>query len=323
MNTDKRFLINKYFQENIPESEEEQSFEKYAKFGIILLFVGLLLLYINSKINYASLIIISIVFILLGLFSAWVLIKPFFGEEEATNNEVEDGDIDIWFFEDLNEIVVPKAIEQLGINKKNIENENIIIVPHPIFWTNSTSQYYNLKRKMGTDGTYVYSCWKIQILIATENFISYYSCVFDWLNLSISEEITNEYFFDDIVSVKNDIINLDYRFIDNNNISIGQANVFTLSNISGDKLTVISDIPSLNLPFGYSNNLERLVKAIRVLLRNRRYGEEIELSEKYSEDEIEFEVEMKIEGEEGGKKFFLQQLKELHTEYNQEIETND
>jgi hypothetical protein len=320
----KRVLIKKYFQDEIQEPQENVLFlEEYAKYGILLLFIGLFFLYIKNNINFNGIVILSVILIILGLTSFWIIIKPYIVNKELNIEDVEDGDIDIWFFEDINEVVVPKAIEVLGINKNNIKDENIIIVPHPIYWTNETSQYYNIKRKCGTDGTFVYSTWKIQILIATENFISYYSCIFDWLNLSVSEEITNEYFFDDIVSVKNDIIKLDYNFIDNNDISIGQTKVFTLSNMSGDKLTIISDIPSLNVPEGYSNNLERLVKAIRILLRNRRYGEDVELTEKYLESDIEFEVEMKIEGEDGGKKFFLHQLKELYSEYNKEIETND
>ncbi len=320
----KRVLINKYFQDEIQEPQEKEHFlDEYAKYGILLLFIGLFLFYIKNSINFNGIGILSVFLIILGLTSFWITIRPYITNKEISKEDVEDGDIDIWFFEDINEVVVPRAIEFLGINKNKIKDENIIIVPHPIYWTNETSEYYNIKRKQGTDGTFVYSTWKIQVLIATENFISYYSCVFDWLNLSISEEITNEYFFDDIVSVKNDIIKLNYKFIDNNDISIGQAKVFILSNMSGDKLTIISDIPSLNVPNGYSNNLERLVKAIRILLRNRRYGEDVELTEKYLESDIEFEVEMKIEGEDGGKKFFLHQLKELYSEYNQEIETND
>jgi len=319
---DKKNLIKKYF------DTEELSFskgQKFGKYGIILFFVGIILLYLQQINIFENVIIISVILILTGLFSFWLLIKPFINSANVFSSKVEDGDMDVWFLEDLHEIVKPRALEQLSINPSSLKDENIIIVPFPIYWDfyNATSQ--NIFRKQGKDGSFVYSSWQVQILIVTENFISYYSCAFDWLNCSISEERTNEYFFDDIASVRNDIIELDYKFIDNNDLSIGKAKVFMLSNMSGDKLTIITDIPSLIVPEGYSNNLERLVQAIRILLRNRRYGEEIELVEKteINDDSIEFQVEKKINEKEKGKVFFHQQLRELYLDYNQETEQDD
>jgi len=316
---DKRILIKKYF------DTEELSFsntQKFAKYGVTLFFVGILLLYLQQLKFLEDILIISILLILTGLFSFWLLIKPFINSTTVFSSNVEDGDMDVWFLEDMHEVVKPRALEQLSINPSSLKDENIIIVPFPIYWTLDNSNSHNISRKQGKDGAYVYTSWQVQILIVTENFISYYSCAYDWLNSSISDERTNEYFFDDIASVRNEIISLNYNFIDNEEIPIGKAKVFMLSNMSGDKLTIVTDIPSLNVPEGYSNNLERLVQAIRILLRNRRYGEEIELVEKIKSDDdnIEFEVETKVDEEEKGKVFFHQQLRELYMEYNQENE---
>ncbi|NPA44665.1 MAG: hypothetical protein GXO49_03945 [Chlorobi bacterium] len=316
----KRDLIKKYFENKEVEIQKPNDFSKY---GILLLLIGILLLYLQQIGLFNNITILSYILIFMGILSLGIFLKPFIFSTPTTPKNIEDGDMDTWFFEDIDEIIKPKALEQLSLNQNLLNDENIIIVPHPIFWKNDENSFQNIIRKQGSDGTYIYSIWQIQILIATEKFISYYSCVYDWLNNTISEEKTNEFFFEDIASVKNDVISLNYKFINNENLSIGKAKVFTLSNMSGDKLTVITDIPSLNVPFGYSNNLERLVKAIRILLRKKRLGENTDHIEKIEDNEIEFEVEMKLE-ENSSETFFIEQLKELHTEYNnQEIEKND
>ncbi len=316
----KRQLIHKYF--NSQEIDFPTS-KKLSKYGIALLFLGVLLLYLEQVDFIGNFTIISTIFILVGLFSFWILIKPFISKSGAFVSQAEDGDMDVWFLEDLHEVIKPRALEQLSINPSSLKDENIIIVPYPIFWEYPDINNGNISRKQGEDGSFVYTLWQVQILIVTENFISYYSCAYDWPNSSISDERTNEYFFDDISSVRNDIIPTDYKFVDNEDSSIGNAKVFMLANMSGDKLTIITDIPSLIVPEGYSNNLERLVQAIRILLRNRRYGEEIEISEKVEVDNNEVEFEIDVNSEEKGKVYFHQQLRELYNEYNQETEDND
>jgi len=320
MNSNKKQLINKYFDF---QELEFSTLKKSAKYGILILFLGILLLYLQQIDIIGNFTIISTIFILVGLFSFWILIKPFMAKSGILISQAEDGDMDIWFLEDMHEVIKPRALEQLSINPSSLKDENIIIVPYPVYWECPGINKDNIKRKQGEDGSFVYTVWQVQILIVTENFISYYSCTYDWLNSNISDERTNEYFFDDIASVRNDIVKTEYKYVDNEENEIGNAKVFMLANMSGDKLTVITDIPSLNVPEGYSNNLERLVQAIRMLLRNRRYGEEIEMPEKIELDEegIEFEIENKTE--EKGKVFFHQQLRELYNEYNPEQDEDE
>lgn len=315
MSSDKRKLINNYFDLDEPELP---TLKNYAKYGIILLVFGVLLLYLEHAEIIGDFTVISVVFILVGLFSLWILIKPFISSGMIFSSKAADGDMDIWFSEDMHEIIKPQALEQLKINPSSIKDENIIIVPYPVYWDLPDFSTDQITRRKGEDGTYTYSVWFVQILIVTDNFISYFSCIYNWINSSIHDERTNEYFFDDIASVSNETVNLDYKFIDNEDFEIGQAKVFKLTNMSGDRLTIKTDIPSLNVPEGYSNNLERLVQAIRILLRNRRYGEQVEPTEMIETDDsgIEFEVENKSKVKEND--YFHQQLRELYNDYNQE-----
>ncbi len=320
MSSDKRKLINNYFDFEEPDLP---TLKKYARYGLIVLILGILMLYLEQAEIIGDFTVISVVFILVGLFSLWILIKPFISSGVIFSSKAADGDMDIWFSEDIHEVIKPKALEQLKINSSSIKDENIIIVPYPVYWQLPDFTTEQISRKIGEDGTYTYSIWMVQILIVTDNFISYYSCIYDWINSSIHDERTNEYFFDDIASVSNDTFNLEYKFIDNEELEIGIAKVFKLTNMSGERLSILTDIPSLNVPEGYSNNLERLVQAIRILLRNRRYGEEIEVSEKNDTNagDVVFEVENKTKDK--GKVYFHQQLRELYNEYNQETEEDE
>jgi len=313
MSVDNRKLIKHYFDLEEPEIPV---LKRYAKYGTLLLLLGILLLYLQGKEYIGNFTIISVVLILTGLFSIWILIKPLIFSKFVLSSKAADGDMDIWFSEDMHEVIKPAALKQLKINPSSLKDENIIIVPYPVYWNIPNFSSQQIKRKLGEDGTYTYSVWTVQILVVTENFISYYSCIYDWENTQIMNEKTNEYFFDDISSVSNDAIPLEFKFIDNEESDIGDAKVFKLANMSGERLQIITDIPALNVPEGYSNNLERLVQAIRILLRNRRYGETVEISnEKIIEDNgIEFEVENKKTEDE--KVFFHQQLRELYNDYN-------
>lgn len=320
MSSDKRKLVNNYFDLDEPDLP---TLKKYARYGIILLVLGILLLYLEQAEIIGDFTLISVVFILVGLFSIWILIKPFISSGMIFSSKAADGDMDIWFSEDMHDIIKPQALEQLKINLSSIKDENIIIVPYPVYWQLPGISSDQIVRKSGEDGTYTYSIWCVQILIVTDNFISYYSCIYNWNDSSIHDERTNEYFFDDIASVSNDTLNLDYKFVDNEELETGIAKVFKLTNMSGDRLIIITDIPSLNVPEGYSNNLEKLVQAIRILLRNRRYNEEYEITEKpeLNDEEIEFEIENKTKDKE--KVYFHQQLRELYNEYNRDIEEDD
>ncbi len=316
MSSDKNRLIENYFK--ITEAEYP-SFRKAAKYGTGLIILGSLLFYLQYIEVLRNINIISTVTVLLGVFSFWLWLRPFFTLRKIFYSRPADGDMDIWFLEDMHDIIVPRALDQLKINESSLREENIIIVPYPIYWAYPGVDTDRVSRKKGDDDSYTYTMWLVQILIVTDNFISYYSCVFDWLEDRISDERTNEYFFDDISSVRNDIDFIDYKFIDNDDQKIGNAKVFKLTNMSGDYLTIITDIPGLAVPETYTNNLERLVQALRVMLRHRRYGEEPEAKVTESEDENIEEVEFEVKDSKD-EVFFHQQLRKIYYDYSKNLE---
>ena len=315
MDDHKRKYIARYFSS---DEIEAGTLRKVAKYGMLFFLLGLLMFYLQATGVIGGFTIMNVILILTGLFSAYLYAKPYVSRG-MFGSKVADGDMDYWFKEDLHEIIKPRALEQLRINTSSLKEENFIFVPHPVFWNYEGIAPDRIRRKQGVDGSYVYTIWTVQLLIATEHFISFYSCGFDWVTAQVFDERTDEYFFEDIVSVRNDSIPTDYSTIEIPSSAIGPAKAFLLSNKSGDKLTVITDIPSLRVPEGYSNKLEKLVQAIRILLRHRRFGEApevLETIENSSDDGVAFEVERKAE-EKKDTYFFHQQLREMYREYEE------
>ncbi len=328
MASEKNQLIDNYFKNT---DVDYPPFQKAAKYGTGFLILGFLLMYFQYIDVLQNVNILSTVFFLIGLFSFWRWIHPYFFLKDIFYKRPDDGDIDTWFLEDMHNIIVPRALEHLKINKKSLKDENIIIVPYPIYWDYPGIETSKIIRRIGSDGLYTYSIWAVQILVVTDIFISYYSCVYDWISDAISDEKTNEYFFDDISSVRNDTGTIDNNLLGSEDQKIGETKVFKLTNMSSDYLTVITEVSSLEVPETYTNNLEKLVQALRVLLRHRRYGEEIERIKKKEEkiedieQEEETDTEEKIDetkenDETKEEVFFHKQLREIYSEYSKELE---
>lgn len=318
MALDYKKLIGNYF--HIFEAEYPP-FKKAAKFGTGFIVLGVFMLYMQYIEVFNNVSIVSVVFIAAGLVSFWLWVRPFLFFKKIFYTRPADGDMDIWFHNDLHEIIKPRALELLHINPSSLKEENIIFVPYPVYWNIPGAEHLNPVRRAGDDGAYIYSVWGVQVLVVTENYVSYYACYYDWVNDQMLNERTNEYFFDDISSVRNDEENLSHVTPDKDESPVGTARVFKLTNMSGDSLTVITDVPSLNIPPGYANNLERLVQALRIMLRNRRYGEEIEpIRPPSPPEEAPSETGEESRRKHSPRTLFHQELRKLHEEYSQEMD---
>jgi len=102
----------------------------------------------------------------------------------------------------------------------------------------------------------------------------------------------------------------------------GTCKVFKLRNMSGDELKIITDVPSLEAPSAYVNSLERLVQALRILLRHRRKGIEIEVNKpQNSEPEVVHEPVVNTAPiQEDDAVMFHRELRQLYEEYSKEMD---
>jgi hypothetical protein len=121
--------------------------------------------------------------------------------------------------------------------------------------------------------------------VLTKHYISLFKCNYNWLNNSVSSISTNEFYFQDITSIRNDMREIEYKFFDNPEQPIGGGKVFCVTNFSGEYLTVVNDIPSLKITKALAVDLEYIVSLLRMVIRNRRFGithEEVSTQEQHA-----------------------------------------
>lgn len=283
----RRMLMKNYFFVNRAEFPSYTA--RIIKWGYFFFGFGLFfILYFEKQLPT---LVIGALSLLLGFIVFYKWITPYLDKKRLFDSRPTYEQMNNWLIKDLKNTTKPKAIEILSLDVTKLKPENFIIVPYPIYWNESGVDESQIHRRMGDDGKYSYSIWKVQILALTQHYISLFTCTYNWLENSILSENTNEFFYDDISSIKNDLIEFDHVLLGSEEEKAGTARLFQISNISGEKISVISDIPAMNISAPLGVNLDRIIQVLRIMLRNRRYGEV-----------YEFEVENKKEDSESDNK---------------------
>ena len=233
-------------------------------------FVGLVLM-VYLKRAVPTIIFCTACFVF-ATWQLWIYVRPFLRDRRIYNTRRSEEVMSAWLVKDFKETVKPRAVSTLSLNMSDVRPENFIIIPIPIYWTAPGIDPSQVKRSRTPDGTYNYSMWRVQILVLTKHYISLFKCNYNWLNNSVSNISTNEFYFQDITSIRNDMREIEYKFLDNPEQPIGGGKVFCVTNFSGEYLTVVNDIPSLQVTKVVAVNLEYIISLLRMVIRNRRFG---------------------------------------------------
>lgn len=263
-------LMRKYF--TIFRAEYPR-FSNIIKVALVAVLFGLFIIYAFNNTLIAG--IISIIF---GISLAVIWIRPFFKDKVVFRERPSIKQMYNWLLADINEKVKDRACDVLRLNMKDLRRENFLIVPYPIFWNEPGIAPELIQRRDTEDGNFIYSMWQIQVIALSKNYISFFNCAYDWLNDEILNERTNEFFYDDIASVKNDIRKVERRFIDQDaedetNQQLSEY-IFAITNMSSDSHYVITKIPEMGYSPLLEVDIEKAVQALRITLRQRRYNEE-------------------------------------------------
>ena len=226
--------------------------------------------------------------VIVAFFYTFKWFTPFFNQKQKFTKRPTTNQIENWLIKDIREHVKPQAIEMLSLNPATITPENFIVIPHPIFWATSGVPDSHIA-KYNTGEYNVFATYKIQVLALSDNYISFYTCVYNWLDNQIVSPYTLEFFFDDISSITGERQILDFTRIDappieekddEENIEdrgVGEAQTVILRNKSGELINVIVNIPSLDSSPRSTLKPEKVMQTLRIMLRHRRYGEEFEI----------------------------------------------
>ncbi|MCR5453696.1 MAG: hypothetical protein K6F33_01755 [Bacteroidales bacterium] len=238
--------------------------------SLLGLFIGLVLM------GYLKRAVPTIIFCttcyIFAAWQFWIYIAPYIHKRRIFNSRRTEDVMAAWLIKDFKETVKPRAISTLSLNMSDVRPENFIIIPTPIYWNAPGIDPSQIKRSPLPDGTFNYSVWRVQVLVLTRHYISLFKCTYNWLDNSVSSISTNEFYFQDITSIRNDMREIEYNFIDNPEAPIGGGKVFCVTNFSGEYLTVVNDIPSLKVNKVVAVDLEYIVSLLRMVIRNRRFG---------------------------------------------------
>ncbi len=259
-------LMKKYFS---VYKAEYPSFGRLLQIGVGLVVFGIAIIYFFNNTILAGLIAVLIGS---GLFTLWI--RPYFRDKKLFSERPMVSQMYNWLIADLNTRIKERAIEVLKLNMSNLRPENFLIVSYPLYWPEPGVDERSIIRRETEDGTILYNVWKVQVIALTKNYISFFNCTYDWISDVLFNERTNEFFYDDISSVKNDVEPISRKLIGDEEERKLTTFVFKVTNMSSDTLSVITKIPELNYSPNLTVSIEKAVQALRIMLRKRRYDEE-------------------------------------------------
>ena len=268
--------IKKYFTAFPPKVPP---FSMIFRTALVLFLIGAVSLFFlkNTAISSVILIIAAA-----GVLYLWMI--PYLSERKNFLERPSLDNMYKWLINDLNTKIKDRSIEVLRLNSNSLKPENFMIVHYPIYWNEpGIKPDIILRRETGEkkqiskteyEDLFLYSIVKVQVIALTKNYISFYSCNYDWINDSILGESTNEFFYADITSVKNDFEPISRKLIGEEEVKTLNAMVFKVTNMSSEHLSVFTKIPDLNFPARLEVSLEKAIQALRIILRKRRVDED-------------------------------------------------
>ncbi len=250
----------------------------YARDILISYFMIALAAFLAIYLQWTSFatVIMVITPVILAFYFAYKWFAPYMRELDKSKMMPTSDQMENWLIKDIKNIVKPAAVEMLSLNPLTITPDNFMIVIHPVYWeTPGIDPKIISRRKVGD--YFIYTVYSIQIIALSENYISYYSCVFNWLDNQIVSPYTLEFFFEDISSITSETQTLEYKFIDKDpeaeDSGVGTAKVVFIHNKSGEKMKIIVEVPSLQPSPRITLKAEKVMQVLRIMLRHRRFGE--------------------------------------------------
>ena len=212
-----------------------------------------------------------------------VWLRPRWIKKKKYNSRVSSDTLNNWLLETLKTKILNRAIEYLELETLEHTSEQFIVIPYPVFHSTKKIKDESIMRiksltslknkKASEEFCYNYSVWNIQILVLSQNYLSYYFCSYNWLKDEILNEKTNEYYYQDIALVKTEYEQVSFLTKWDEN-PITEARITKLMHSSGDVLSLITELPELHQPIKTIVDIEKIEKVLRMLIRHSKAKDE-------------------------------------------------
>jgi len=268
-------LISEFFKLHPPKY---LSAELMVKIGVLLLLPLIPAIVFFADVSNG--ISVYIGFLVLVYF---VWFRPRQAKKKRYNSRVSSDTLNNWLLESFKTRILNRAIEYLELDVTEHSNEQFIIIPYPVFHSTKKINDESIIRVKSINSArsktepevscYNYSVWNIQILVLSQNYLSYYFCSYNWLKDEILNEKTNEYFYHDIALIKTEFEQVTFTNKWDEN-PINEARITKLIHNSGDVLSLIAELPELQQPAKTIVDIEKVEKTIRFLIRHAKAKDE-------------------------------------------------
>lgn len=256
----------------IDESEKRKLIGNYFKSsgGFGLIFIGIIVIFI-SLMDIEELALI----LLVGLFLVMVGIL-------SRGKSATDEEMDLWLEEDY-ERLEKTGMNKLGLVKDQLVGDTITIAGFLFPGMKqaegiSDNNLPPLAKKVGKDGKLRLGSYWFQCIFLTKDYIASYGTALDFINGHNVREISEEFFYLDVVRVGTNVEDWTGTDISGKTTYVRNAEKFSLTVSSGDSIEVY--LPSQKLVDEWgggkakyevpTSDAEKAVQTIRVLLREKK-----------------------------------------------------
>ncbi len=211
-----------------------------------------------------------------GLGVGFLALLSYLGRKNAydaafakTEPKATDEQMDIWMEQDR------KTLMAESFNKLDLVNDNVINSHDPLIVIGPVSP---TQVALGKDGIVRFSRYSIVIIYLSNYHLAAYNCVWDFVNAKVSEDSTQEYHYQDVVSVSTLTTNSNFTVTtrDGKTHPIATQQEFSLSVASGERIRVVVALPQAEgilregkfLPSG----ADKAISTLRAMLREKKGG---------------------------------------------------
>lgn len=252
----KRILIKRYFER--PPKDIDWSW----KWILFCVFVGPLLCCVRGAEAVGGCIIAAgILYVAYQLWSHAQAQAKYRNTPRATDEEFDE-----WLEEDLQRLSM-EALDELGVDESELVGERVSILALPSYFDRSGAY---TDYKIGADRILRFTPIDITLINLTEHQLISYQATFDFTTGNALNPSTDEYFYNDIVSVSTVKESSTVRYSDGSMEQRNDSETFRLVTAGGTTLSVKLYDRELIDKYGGERPRTRADEAVRVIRRTLR-----------------------------------------------------
>jgi hypothetical protein len=182
-----------------------------------------------------------------------------------------DRKVDEWFAEAVARFE-QQSLDKLGFVENEVVGEEPLLIVGPIVWSTHGIEDEDICWRVGKDDIIRFGVYRVTVVQLTDRQLGAYACDYNFIRDVALNEETDEYHYQDIVSVSTKEAATSYTLP--TGVKLTSAQQFRISVSSGEAIEVVVDFPKLSELTGGNKipetGSEKAVSVIRAMLREKK-----------------------------------------------------